>query len=221
MSTPKFEAFWSYLKDHLDIGEETKPIFLDAVLKAGYNVPVTVTKSVMAPVVVTEAGKKKQLTGYHMFVKARNAELKGTVTDAGDRQKQIVAEWKAFSEPEKAGWKAKVSSAMPTAVVPNSTESKRPMTGYQFFMKGEMANLRVAGNAPSSCMALGAKAWKALSDEERKGWTTKVQEFMVTTAVGKNDTVIAPAEPIAPGSDGDIDIEALEEPSPEPISASA
>jgi len=144
---------------------------------------VMISSPVASPATVAVAGgaKSKRQTGYHVFVKARNQELKGVVTDASDRQKQIVAEWKAFSEPQKAGYKTQAAGAVQAVVVgtnmvqPTKTKS---LTGYQHFMSAKMAALKAAGHAPSTCMSLGAKAWKVLSDPEKKEWTSRAQTFL-------------------------------------------
>jgi hypothetical protein len=162
----KFESFWVVLnQSQYELPEELKPCLKESLQKAGFDVPVTLSTTVVAIPVAT--GKK--LTGYNVYMREKMAELKLQGVPSGERMGKVAAMWKLLTEAEKGEWKVK-AGASSVAVVSKG----KKLNGYNVFMKEMMAILKLDASIPAgSRMGEIGKRWKALSDAEKGVYKVK------------------------------------------------
>jgi hypothetical protein len=74
------------------------------------------------------------------------------------------------------------------------SSKKRPLTGYQMYMKTQMKNPEVLAIAKkgSERMKLIANQWKALSKEDNEMWKQKAKQYVPPTEVAPTPAVVAP-----------------------------
>jgi hypothetical protein len=170
----KFEAFWVVLnQSQYELPEELKPCLKESLQKAGFDVPVTLSTTVVGTGVAIPVATGKKLTGYNVYMREKMAELKLQGVPSGERMGKVAAMWKLLTDAEKVEWKVK-AGASSVAMGSLAVSKGKKLNGYNVFMKEMMAILKLDASIPAgSRMGEIGKRWKALSDAEKGVYKVK------------------------------------------------
>lgn len=199
----KLDLFWKKMSDcPYELPDEMKPHVEVALKAAGFDQVVTVQgggggSTVSGGSTPSSGGKTKRLSGYNVYMKEKSAELKTQNVPSGERMGKIAAMWKALQKSEQEEYKSRAAGLVASGATTSPLGSPAPkapkkgsgqLTGYQFFMKEKMAELKTQNVAGTERMGKVAVMWKALGDAEKKSWSEKAKSGSPTASVASTAT---------------------------------
>lgn len=193
-----FEKAWEQFSNcPYEIPLEMKPHLKQAIESAGFNVGastgggLTSTSTSTSSSSDTGKGKVKKLSGYNVFMREKMAELKADGVVSSERMGKVSAMWKECTEQQKDEWRGKAtqlsggSSSSTTTSKKVSTKTPngtKCLSGYQFFVKNKMVDVKADTTIPSSeRMAKLGALWKSLTDIEKEDWKVKAKTAFNST----------------------------------------
>jgi len=198
LNEKKFQALLEALSAKVTIPKGFDVVLKNALIKAGFTgeeAPARMVAPAALQSGVRATPKGGRRTGYNIFYSARNAALKQEGMEDG-RQAQIVSEWKSMSEEEKDGWRRQATPATTSPIRKTGV-----LTGYQLYVRTQMAVLKGDKAGGSDKMRTIAAKWKLLPKEEQVQWSTAAKE-------GRG----APVAPVAAEAVPDPEDESQEDP---------